>query len=70
MYAAGVLWKRGVEGWMKTRGQMVGVAVWSSGEEVCGGGIKYLIVLASASSSLVPVRDCMYFLEGRLIVAI
>lgn len=32
--------------------------------------MKYLIVLASASSSLVPVRDCMYFLDGRAIVAI
>lgn len=34
------------------------------------GGMKYLIVLASGSSSLAPVRDCMYFFSGSRISAI
>lgn len=74
---AGVEWNRGEEGWMKTRDHglrwslvgVVGVDEMISCV-VGGGGMKYLTVLASASSSLVPVSDCMYFLSGSLISAI
>ena len=47
----------------------VGVAVDNVAPAVVG-GMKYLIVLASGSSSFAPVRDCMYFFSGNLISAI